>query len=70
VKRNRFLVLSVLLVAALALVLAGCAKEKPVSAGGQKTLKAGFVYVGPIGDLGFTNAHDVVVSTPSSSCPG
>ncbi len=59
-KRNRFLVLSVLLVAALALVFAGCAKkEKPVSAGGQKTLKAGFVYVGPIGDLGFTNAHDV-----------
>ncbi len=59
-KRNRFLVLSVLLIAALALVFAGCAKkEKPVSAGGQKTLKAGFVYVGPIGDLGFTNAHDV-----------
>ena len=60
-KIRRIAVLSVVLLAALgvALAFAGGGKEKPVVAGGQKTLKAGFVYVGPVGDLGFTNAHDV-----------
>jgi basic membrane protein A len=61
VKLRRIAVLSVVLLAAigLAFAFAGGGKEKPVSAGGQKTLKAGFIYVGPVGDLGFTNAHDV-----------
>jgi len=27
-------------------------------AGAGKTMKAGFIYVGPIGDIGWTNAHD------------
>ncbi len=59
-KIRKILLLTGVLLASLAIVLTGCQKqEKPVSAGGQKTLKAGFVYVGPIGDYGFTNAHDV-----------
>ncbi len=60
-KPRRIAVLSVVLLAALGLAFAfaGGEKEKGAAAGGQKTLKAGFVYVGPIGDLGFTNAHDV-----------
>ncbi len=38
-------------------LFAGC--EKKDSAKADDGIKAGFVYVGPIGDLGFTNAHDV-----------
>ena len=34
-------------------------KKEAVQAPAEKKVKAGFVYVGPIGDLGFTNAHDV-----------
>jgi len=61
VKLRKIAVLSVVLLAAFAVAVAFAAggKEKPVSAGGQKTVKAGFIYVGPVGDLGFTNAHDV-----------
>lgn len=44
--------------AALA-ALVGCQKKDAVQAPAEKKVKAGFVYVGPIGDLGFTNAHDV-----------
>lgn len=39
--------------------LVGCQKKDAVQAPAEKKVKAGFVYVGPIGDLGFTNAHDV-----------
>ncbi|OHE76645.1 MAG: BMP family ABC transporter substrate-binding protein [Treponema sp. RIFOXYC1_FULL_61_9] len=41
-----------------AAIYAGGAKEA-APATTEKTVNAGFVYVGPIGDLGFTNAHDV-----------
>ncbi|MBN1837559.1 MAG: BMP family ABC transporter substrate-binding protein [Spirochaetales bacterium] len=46
------------------LLVAGAAfaageKEAPGAAAEAKTIKAGFIYVGPIGDYGFSHAHDV-----------
>jgi simple sugar transport system substrate-binding protein len=46
-------------VVAAAALVAGCQKKEAAQAPAEKKVKAGFVYVGPIGDLGFTNAHDV-----------
>ncbi len=51
-------VFGIAVVAAAAMVFAGCQK-KEAAASSEKKVKAGFVYVGPVGDLGFTNAHDV-----------
>ncbi|AEJ62216.1 basic membrane lipoprotein [Spirochaeta thermophila DSM 6578] len=42
---------------AMALILTGCARKEE-GAVGEKTLKAGFVYVGPVGDYGWSHAHD------------
>jgi basic membrane protein A and related proteins len=55
---------------ALMLVLAACGGTQPAApqeqpapgqpaAAQEDTLKACFIYVGPIGDIGWTNAHDV-----------
>ncbi|HRQ24898.1 MAG TPA: BMP family ABC transporter substrate-binding protein, partial [Anaerolineales bacterium] len=56
---------------ALMLVLAACGGEQPAvpqeqsdagqpaSTAQEDKLKACFIYVGPIGDIGWTNAHDV-----------
>jgi simple sugar transport system substrate-binding protein len=33
--------------------------DKPVTTDAEKQLKAGFVYVGPVGDYGWSHAHDV-----------
>ena len=49
------LAVAVLLLAATSLLFAAPAEEK---AGGEKTIKAGFIYVGPIGDYGWSHAHD------------
>jgi simple sugar transport system substrate-binding protein len=57
IKRSLVVLASVLLV--LGLVLAGCAKKEAAKPAAEKRLKAGFVYVGPVGDYGWTNAHDV-----------
>lgn len=48
------------LVAAVAVALTmGCQKKEAASAApAEKKLKAGFIYVGPAGDLGFSYAHD------------
>ena len=54
VKKYQWLLAGVLLLALVA-VSTGCAKKD--SAEGK--LKAGFVYVGPVGDYGWSNAHDV-----------
>jgi simple sugar transport system substrate-binding protein len=53
--------LLVVLVSALLLCQMAFAGGKPEAAGAapEKKLKAGFVYVGPVGDYGWTNAHDV-----------
>ena len=60
-KNRKFLILMTV-VMALALVLAGCGgkkeepkKEAPKAA---EKLKVAFVYVGPVGDGGWTHAHD------------
>jgi basic membrane protein A len=50
-------VLSVCLLSA-ALAVAGGTGERETSAAG-KTIKAGFIYVGPVGDYGWSHAHDV-----------
>jgi basic membrane protein A len=55
--RTTLVVLLVLLVAAAA-ALVGCKKKEPVEEV-AKTLKAGFIYVGPVGDFGWSHAHDV-----------
>jgi simple sugar transport system substrate-binding protein len=60
----------ILLAVALTLVLSACAgltatpaapaaPAAPEQAAPAKTIKACYVYVGPIGDLGWTHAHDV-----------
>jgi len=54
--RTVLVVLLVLLVGAATAMAAG-GKEAP--AAGAKTIKAGFIYVGPVGDYGFSHAHDV-----------
>ena len=36
--------------------------EKPLTPVAEKQLKAGFVYVGPVGDYGWSHAHDVAIS--------
>ncbi|NCC80924.1 MAG: BMP family ABC transporter substrate-binding protein [Clostridia bacterium] len=52
--------LSFLLVAALilSLVLAGCGGNKPAETPAEKDMVVGFIYVGPIGDGGYTFAHN------------
>jgi basic membrane protein A and related proteins len=52
VKLRKIAILAVVLLAAFSVASA-------FAAGEMKTVKAGFIYVGPVGDLGFTNAHDV-----------
>jgi simple sugar transport system substrate-binding protein len=54
---RRVLVLLVLLIGAAGLLMAEGEKERAES--GEKTIKAGFVYVGPVGDYGWSHAHDV-----------
>jgi simple sugar transport system substrate-binding protein len=47
-----------LVVAAAVALTMGCQKKEAAAASGEKKIKAGFVYVGPAGDLGFSYAHD------------
>lgn len=43
----------------VALVLSACAPTAtPTPTGPEKKLKAGFIYVGPVGDYGWTHAHE------------
>jgi basic membrane protein A and related proteins len=49
------LAVALLLLAATSLMFAAPAEE---GAGEEKAIKAGFVYVGPIGDYGWSHAHD------------
>ena len=56
---KRTTVFIVLLLGVSLLAFAGGAKEKPGAAAGTgKTLKAGFIYVGPATDKGFSEGHD------------
>jgi len=58
-KTGRSLVVFAAVLLGVGLALAGCAKKEAPKAAAEKKLKAGFVYVGPVGDYGWTNAHDV-----------
>jgi basic membrane protein A len=55
-KRKRCLLAALLLVISIA--AAGCAGLRPVGGGADDTFKVAYVYVGPVGDLGWTYAHD------------
>jgi basic membrane protein A and related proteins len=60
VRVGRIALVTIVLLAAFGLAFASAA---------DKPLKAGFVYVGPVGDLGFTNAHDVGRKYAESQLP-
>lgn len=54
--KNRYLIMAVTVLLVTALVLGGCGGEK--KAAPSEKLKVAFVYVGPVGDAGWTYAHD------------
>ena len=54
---KKVLAVLVVLLLAAAVVLVGCKKKEEVEE--AKTIKAGFIYVGPVGDYGWSHAHDV-----------
>lgn len=58
--RTKVKVVLVCLVLVLSLVLTGCGTGTGVETGGQtgERMKVGFIYVGPVGDAGWTYAHD------------
>lgn len=58
---NRRLLGTVMVSLIVAMVLSACAPKPtptPTAPAAEKKLKAGFIYVGPIGDYGWTHAHD------------
>jgi len=57
-KRISTVIIVLIAVFSLALI-AGCSKAAKEDTAAEKKIKAGFVYVGPIGDYGFSHAHDV-----------
>jgi basic membrane protein A len=52
--KNRYLILAVTLVLAVALVLGGCGggDKKPAAPAAPEKMKVAFVYIGPVGDAG------------------
>jgi len=56
--KNRYLVLAVVLALAAALALAGCGGGSKPAAQPPAKMKVAFVYVGPVGDAGWSYAHD------------
>jgi len=70
-------VLIVLIIAGLlfgTLVGCGAKKEAPAKTAEKaeqpaKKLKAGFIYIGPVGDYGWSNAHDVGRKYAQSKLP-
>ncbi|MEN9765073.1 MAG: hypothetical protein RL397_1028, partial [Pseudomonadota bacterium] len=61
-KRRTFVKASLAATGLSALGLAGCGKKeeaKPAAAPAAEPIKAGFVYVSPIGDAGWTYQHDL-----------
>jgi basic membrane protein A len=55
--KNRYLIMAVTVMVVAALVLAGCGGSKQAAPPSEK-MKVAFVYVGPVGDAGWTYAHD------------
>ncbi len=52
-------ILMILIIAFSLLAVSGCKKEEKGAASEEKKIKAGFVYVGPVGDYGWSHAHHV-----------
>src|SRR3954469_7369464 len=59
-----------LLCALLATVAAETWAANPAPAPAEKKLKACFIYVGPVGDLGWSNAHDEARRLTEKALPG
>lgn len=57
-KKQRFLLRTVLLVVTAVLLFA-CPDGEKTDEGDGKKVKAGFIYVGPVGDYGWSHAHDL-----------
>lgn len=53
---NRWLTWGAIAFSGIALIAAGCGK--PEAEPGEKALRVGFVYISPVGDAGWTYAHD------------
>lgn len=51
-------ILSILIIAVLLLSITGCSTASKNTENKDKKVKVGFIYVGPIGDGGYTYAHD------------
>ena len=61
-KRMLLIITAVMFLASLAFIT-GCKKEEPAkpeaaAAPVEEKIKAGFIYIGPAGDFGWTYAHD------------
>ncbi len=56
--KNRYLVFLLTLLVATVFVLGGCGSSKDKKPAAESKLKVAFVYVGPVGDAGWSYAHD------------
>lgn len=56
--KNRYLVFLLILLVATMFVLGGCGSSKDKKPAAEAKLKVAFVYVGPVGDAGWSFAHD------------
>lgn len=61
-KRSSFIIYFLVIIVISGLLFFSCSKAADSGKSGEfagKTLKAGFIYVGPVGDFGWSNAHDI-----------
>lgn len=61
-KRKSILIYAMTMLFLILMIFFSCSKGGESAKSGEfqgKTLKAGFIYVGPIGDYGWSNAHDL-----------
>ncbi|MFN3410768.1 MAG: BMP family ABC transporter substrate-binding protein [Exilispira sp.] len=61
-KRSSFLIYLSVVIVISGLLLFSCSKAADSGKSAEftgKTIKAGFIYVGPVGDFGWSNAHDL-----------
>ena len=61
-KYLKFLSLALIVLLSASVLLTSCKPAQqlpPATPTAEKKIKAGFIYVGPVGDYGWTNAHDV-----------
>jgi basic membrane protein A and related proteins len=56
--KNRYLIMAVAVLLVAAFALSGCGGEKKAATPPPEKMKVAFVYVGPVGDAGWSYAHD------------